>query len=163
MAIWSGKEVAKFVSFHAPIKINPNGVDIGVSEIWKIDKNAEATIHNKQRELSIPKMKIEPKGEFWELDQGLYEIRLANEIAIPQNATGLTLPRSTFNRLGVIKSESAIWDSGYRGFGTQTIFVAIKKLRVHINEKWFQLIFLDNKENLKEKYTGYWQGEKPNG
>ncbi|MGC8940666.1 MAG: dCTP deaminase domain-containing protein [Candidatus Nanoarchaeia archaeon] len=159
MAVWLGEDVAKYVKGQ-PIKINPNGVDIKISEIWRIPENAEVLVHGQNRIISPPKIKVEPKDGFWELKRGIYEIRLANEITIPPEATGLTFPRSTFNRLGIIKAESAVWDSGYRGFGTQTIFVAVKTAKIHVDEAWVQLIFIDNKERAKMLYNGHWQGEK---
>jgi len=162
MAVWLGKDVAKFVGKGPPIRINPNGVDIKIAEIWRISDDSEVLINGQTRAINPPKTKLLPKDGFWDLEKGLYEIRLANEIAIPPNATGFTFPRSTFNRLGIIKAESAVWDSGYKGYGTQTIFVALKRAKIHVDEAWVQLIFISNAEPASELYNGYWQGEKPN-
>ena len=49
MCIWLGKEVAKFVEQPPEIKINPNGVDIGASEVWELQPNSVSTLHGKIR------------------------------------------------------------------------------------------------------------------
>jgi deoxycytidine triphosphate deaminase len=162
MAVWLGKNVAKYISNHAPIKINPNGVDVRVSEVWKIHPDSEVIIKGSERTISPEKAKILfDESGFYNLDTGIYEIRLANEVEIPQEATALMFPRSTLNRLGMIKSETAVGDSGYKGFMTQTFYVPIKKIRIHKDEAWVQLIFIDNKDVADMKYEGHWQGEKP--
>ena len=164
MAVWLGKDIAKYISNHAPIKINPNGVDIGVSEVWRIHPDSEVIVKGAERKISPDKTKIEPAEDgFYHLEQGIYEIRLANEVEIPSSAMALMFPRSTLNRLGMLKSETAVGDSGYKGFMTQTFFVSVKKLKIHKDEAWVQLIFIDNKDIPDTLYSGHWQGEKPSG
>jgi deoxycytidine triphosphate deaminase len=169
MVAWSGEKIAKYVS--GDVKVNPNGVDLKVSEVWKIPDEGEALINKKIRELNVDKVKLEPDEEgFFNLEKGVYEVRVGHEISIPPAndsekesglfVVGLLLPRSTLNRFGIIKSEGAVWDSGYKGYGTQTIFVPIKKVRIHKDDFWFQLIFL-NCESSGELYRGFYQGEKP--
>lgn len=161
MAIWSGKKTAQFVSQPPEIKINPNGVDLGVSEVWLIRNDAVSVFNGKTRMTMPEKEKVLPDAEgFYNLQQGTYEVRVANEVSVPLNAVGKLYPRSSLNRLGVIKSDTAIGDSGYRGFCTQTIHVPIKLFRVHKDERWFQLVFEDC-EPVEEGYQGHWQGEKP--
>ena len=157
MACWRGEEVAKYVE--GEVKINPNGVDLQVGEVWKIDEEGEVEINKDVRKIKPNKKRIEPQGSYWVLEKGVYEVRIANKVTIPKNAIGLLLPRSTFNRLGILKSATALFDSGYSGHGTQTIVVMVKKAKIHINEPWFQLIFLDAKE-VKKGYNGFYQGEK---
>ncbi len=158
--IWPGYEVAKYVKQPPAVKVNPNGVDIGVSEVWRISQEGVVTIHGNVRKIEPAKEKVLPKGEYWILTRGVYEVRVANEIEIPKHAIGLLLPRSTFNRLGIIKAESAVWDSGYKGYGTQTILVWPREVKIHIGEKWFQLVFMDARD-VKQLYEGYYQGERP--
>ena len=163
MSVWLGKDVAKFIEQPPEIKMNPNGVDLKISEIWKIPENGIVTINGKERKIEPGKIKIEPQGDFYVLKRGAYEIRIANKVKIPMNAVGILLPRSTFNRFGVIKSESAVWDSGYEGFGTQTVYVTVNELRVHKDDFWFQMMFLDTKEEAEFGYNGHYKGEKPVG
>ena len=42
MAVWLGEQVAKLIEQPPKIKINPNGVDIGISEIWKIPEDRKS-------------------------------------------------------------------------------------------------------------------------
>ena len=162
MSVWIGEEAAKCIEQPPTIKIQPNGVDLRISEIWKIPEGGVAKIHGSIRTIEPPKMLITPDGDgFYYLPEGTYEVRIANKITIPEHAVGLLFPRTTFNRLGVLKSESGIWDSGYSGFGTQTIRVTVKELQVHKDEYWFQFILMDTKEKVKQLYKGHYQGEKP--
>lgn len=160
MTIWSGKRVSQYVRQPPLVKINPNGVDLGVSEIFRFDSISESILDGKTRETKPSKIKMEPIGNFYVLPNGVYEVRIANEVSVPKNAAGLLFPRSTLNRLGIIKSETAIWDSGYIGYGTQTILVSIKKFTIRKDEFWFQLMFKDA-EQSDFTYDGHWQKESP--
>lgn len=162
MAVWIGEEIAKFVEQPPEIKINPNGVDIGASEVWKLSDDATAVLKGKERTIAPDKQKILPNEMgFYNLSRGMYEIRFANKVTIPKNAIGLCFPRTSLNRLGMLKSETGIWDSGYSGYGTQTMFVAIKNFKIHKDEFWFQFTLIDMKEDAKTLYEGHWQGERP--
>lgn len=160
MTVWKGEDVANFIKLPPEIKINPNGVDLKASEVWAISIDSEAVINGKVRKINPEKKLLKPdKNGFYSLKRGLYEIRIANEIKIPPNAAGFCFPRSTLNRLGVVKSETAIWDSGYKGQGTQTIFIPIKNVKIHKDDFWFQIMFIDSKKS-KKIYNGFYQGEK---
>jgi len=162
MAVWLGKDVAKYISNHAPIKINPNGVDVRVSEVWYINPDSEVIIKGSERKISPEKIKIMPQEDgFYNLNRGVYEIRIANEIEIPADATAFLFPRSTLNRLGIIKSQTAIGDSGYKGFATQTFYIPIRNVRIHKDEAWTQLVYISNRGVADLKYAGHWQGERP--
>jgi deoxycytidine triphosphate deaminase len=162
MTVWIGEEVAKHIEQPPEIKIQPNGVDLKISEIWKLPEGGVARIHGATRKIEPDKLLIRPEEDgFYYLPEGTYEVRIANKITIPPHAVGLLFPRTTFNRLGVIKSESGIWDSGYSGFGTQTLRVTVNELQVHKDEFWFQFVLMDSKEPVKQLYSGHWQGERP--
>jgi dUTP pyrophosphatase len=163
---WSGqriyKEVLKVVEANRDrlqgIKINPCGVDIGVSNVDRIEDNATATIDGARRELDMPKISCKPQNGLYSLKRGVYEARLNVAVRIPINAIGLSFPRSTLNRLGVIKSETAVFDPGYEGIGVQTVYVPIKELRIAENERWFQFVVTDAME-ASSAYNGRYQGE----
>jgi dUTP pyrophosphatase len=162
MSVWLGEETAKHVEQPPEIKANPNGVDLRISEIWRIPEGGIARIYGKERTIEPDKVLIEPdKDGFYYLPEGTYEVRTANKVNIPNNAVGFCFPRSTLNRFGVIKSETAVWDSGYSGFGTLTVRVTIKELQIHKDEYWFQLVLMDTKGKANQLYAGKWQGEKP--
>lgn len=161
MTVWTGKQTAEIVEKPPEIKINPNGVDLKISEVWKIPEEGIVTINRNDRKIEPGKIRIEPKNDFYILSKGSYEVRVANKINIPNNAVGFLFPRSTFNRFGILKSETAIWDSGYSGWGTQTVLVTTKEARIHKDEAWFQFVVMDVKEKVDQLYDGHWQNEKP--
>ena len=74
----------------------------------------------------------------------MYELRFP-EVTIPPTCTGFAFPRSSINRLGIIKLESAVFDSGYRGEPTQVIFTPIDA-KVHQSEALVQLVFFRNEK-----------------
>jgi len=162
MTVWSGKHVAQFVRQPPEIKINPNGVDMKASEVWLILGDTVSVLNGKVRVTIPEKEKILPDAEgFYNLRQGTYEVRAANEITIPQGAVARFYPRSSFNRLGMISSNTAIGDSGYTGFVTRTVHIPIKLFRVHKDEFMFQMA-MEDCEPSDVQYSGHWQGEKPN-
>lgn len=163
---WSGKKMAEFIEGEK--KIGPNGCDLRVCEIARIPGDAVIFLQDKKRgylagsefreQADVKKPLVPNNDGFYELDNGVYEVRIANKITIPKNAIGLALPRSTFNRLGIIKTESAVWDSGYSGMGTCTIFVSAAKAMIHKDEYWFQFVMMDA-EASETQYNGFYQGE----
>jgi len=164
--IWSGKRTAECIE--GDKKVGPNGCDLKICEITKVPEDATIYLHDKKRgylvngefkEQADVKKPLVPNNEgFYELTHGAYEVRIANKITIPKNAVGFAFPRSTFNRLGIIKTESAVWDSGYSGTGTSTIFVPVKKALIHKDECWVQFVLFDAEESDKQ-YNGFYQGE----
>ncbi len=161
---WNGKMIANSIIIEGnPTKINPNGVDIGASEVYRIPEDGTVTINGATREVSPEKQKIKPDNGFYKLPKGIYEIRTDVKVRIPQNAVGIAVPRSTLNRLGVIKSESALWDSGYEGYGTLTVYVGVKELVIAENEAWFQFTVNDahDADTTYDEVSGHYQDEKP--
>lgn len=163
---WSGKKIAEFIE--GDKKIGPNGCDLKVSEVTKIPDDAIIFLHDKKRgylingefreQQDVKKPLAANNDGFYELTHGAYEVRLANKITIPKNAVGFAFPRSTFNRLGIIKSESAVWDSGYSGTGTSTVFVSAKKALIHKDEFWIQFVMISAEES-DSQYKGFYQNE----
>ena len=163
---WSGQrifdEVMKVVQGNkdllGKVKINPCGVDIGASSVERIEDNSVAIINGDRRELDTKTTECRPQEGMFVLKRGVYVVHLNVAVKIPVNAVGLSLPRSTLNRLGVIKSETAVFDPGYEGFGVQTIYVPIKELRIAENERWFQFMVADA-EKTGQIYKGRYQRE----
>jgi len=163
---WSGQrifdEVMKVVEANkdlsGKVKINPCGVDIGASSVERIEDASVAFIDGDRRELDTKTANCKPQGGMFVLRRGVYIIHLNVAVRIPVNAIGLSLPRSTLNRVGVIKSETAVFDPGYEGFGVQTVYIPIKELRIAENERWFQLMVADA-EKTGQIYEGRYQRE----
>lgn len=168
MGFWSGEEVAK--CFNEVKKVNPCGVDLVPLAVFKIPDlpviidgedrgfyvDNKVLIPNDLKERIHPITKLGRK--VYLLEGGIYEIRLPR-VEIPANATGLCYPRSSFARLGIVKGQTALFDSGYHGEGSQTFFFPTKAI-IGEDEAWVQFILLDNSEIAKTKYNGKYQGEK---
>jgi dUTP pyrophosphatase len=156
---WSGEMVKKCVVEGDVKKVNPNGIDIGVSEVWKIPEGYDVHIHGKERRSTQEKQLVMPGEDgFYHLPRGVYEVRIGVKIKIPGKAVGYCKLRSTLIRFGSIKSESAVWDSGYEGYGTQTVHIPFNMLHIHKDEAWFQFVMQDSADTT-ESYDGYYQNE----
>jgi deoxycytidine triphosphate deaminase len=177
VSVLSGKEVSKSCSSYK--KINPNGVDLSPQEVKLVPRGSKIYLHGEERgyiSLSTsrgrkarkPKVvdlkeAVTPDKEgFYDFVRGnLYELRFP-KVTIPADCTGFAFPRSTVNRLGIIKLESAVFDSGYSGEPTQTIFTPLDA-RVHMDEALIQLVFIRNEAPAKDLYSGRYQNEASSG
>jgi len=165
LSVLSGDDVAKCCSSFK--KINPNGVDLAPKEVKAIPPDSTIFISGEERgyvdlsgKLTDRKVLVHPDGEgFYRFAKGnLYELRFP-KVSIPATCTGFAYPRSTANRLGIIKLETAVFDSGYSGEPTQTIFTPLEA-RVHKDEALIQLVLIRNEAPAKELYKGRYQGER---
>ncbi len=147
-------------------KVNPNGVDLAPKEVKVIPLGLKILLHGDERGYvkgKAPardfKETLAPDAEgFYEFAKGgLYELRFPR-VTVPADCTGFAFPRSTVNRLGIVKLESAVFDSGYSGEPTQTIFTPIEA-RVHKDEALVQLVFIRNEAPAKRLYDGRYQNE----
>src|SRR5271155_4394075 len=114
MSVVSGEEVAMYCKSF--VKINPNGVDLAPMQVTKLPMGLTILLQgNKrgyvgsERELVTEKERILPdeSGFYFFERGGMYELRFP-EVRIPPTCTGFAFPRSSINRLGIIKLESAV-------------------------------------------------------
>ena len=162
--ILPGEVVAKHIKEY--VKVNPNGVDVAPKKIFRLPDNGEILFHGKKRgfviegkyvPLTEALVEVKPVDGFWLLEPGRYYV-VFPEIEIPLDVVGFAYPRSSLNRLGIIKSQTAVFDSGYRGEWNQTFWVPVRA-RIHVSEAWVQVVFVKN-AGASGKYEGFWQGEK---
>ena len=165
MSVVSGEEVAACCK--AYVKINPNGVDLAPKQVSKLPMDATIFLHGDRRGylgedglLVTAKADLVPDGQgFYRFESGsMYELRFP-EVSVPADCTGVAFPRSTINRLGIVKLESAVFDSGYRGEPTQVIFTPIRAT-IHREEAMVQLVFFRNEKAATSLYSGFYQNEK---
>lgn len=165
MSVVSGEEVAACCKSF--VKVNPNGVDLAPKQVSRLPMDTTIVLRGGERgylnsggNIVTEKEGVAPDGSgFYTFDSGvMYELRFP-EVNIPATCTGLAFPRSSMNRLGIIKLESAIFDSGYRGEPTQVIYTPIRA-RVHKDEAMIQLVFLRNEKPATSLYSGFYQNEK---
>jgi deoxycytidine triphosphate deaminase len=174
VSVLSGKEVSKSCSSFK--KINPNGVDLSPKEVKMIPHGYKIYLHGEERGYIAPsesrwrrpkvsdvkELVVPDKEGFYDFVKGnLYELRFP-KVTIPADCTGFAFPRSTVNRLGIIKLESAVFDSGYSGEPTQTIFTPLGA-KVHKHEALIQLVFIRNEAPAEELYRGRYQDESSSG
>jgi len=166
MSVVEGSYVARFCKSFT--RINPNGVDLAPKSVSVIPRNAVIFLHGDERGYLVhgSEMVRDKKSKLLPDRDGYYNFRAGSlyvlrfpEVTIPPDCTGFAFPRSSLNRLGVMKFETAVFDSGYSGEPTQTIFTPIKAL-VHKEEAMIQLVFLRNEKSAKKLYVGRYQHEK---
>ena len=163
--IISGKEVAKYLSDF--IKINPNGIDLAPLRVFKIPDNSVAFLHKNMRgyikedetfiEIYDNRVEIHPDSDgYYKIQKGsIIEIVLP-KVSVPKDMIALIFPRSTFNRLGIIKSQTGVLDAGFSGTPTQTFYFPISA-KIHKSEAWVQMVFLRIENPTDETYSGYYQ------
>ncbi|BBL45563.1 deoxycytidine triphosphate deaminase [Nanobdella aerobiophila] len=122
------------------------------------EKRRNELLKNSIKKIPEAFTEIKPKKDYWEINKGYY-YAVFPEIKIPNDCVALALPRSTFNRFGILKYESALFDPGYIGEFSQTYFFPIKA-KISIKDAWIQVIFIKLDKETKEGYRGYWYNEK---
>ena len=163
-----GSKVVKFVS--AFKKINPNGLDLVPLKVFRIPSEYTIFIKgNKRGYLKEDNNFIDgytTKEEIKPDDSGFYRIPrdsaieiVLPEIQVPLDMLAIIFPRSTFNRLGIIKSHTGLVDSGYKGTPTQTFYFPTSAM-IHKDEAWVQIVYFKVEEKIKEGYTGFYQNKK---
>lgn len=165
MSVLSGREVARFCASYT--KINPNGVDLAPIQVMRLPTNltiylkgdARGYLDRRGKVIEGKKRLLPDAKQYYHFERGgLYELRFP-KVRIPSSCTGFAFPRSTINRLGIIKLETAVFDSGYTGEPTQTIYTPVKAL-IHRDEAIIQLVFIKNERRARELYSGRYQNEK---
>jgi len=150
--IWSGREVAKWILEAQPESIQPNGVDLTVSEIY-VFKEQGSILRDKRY---IPKYD-QLHGNKWTLNPGAYLVRYGEFVKIPLDAIGIVLPRSSLLRMGAT-IYTAVWDSGYEGRGVGLLHVFNPNgISLEKGARIAQIIFISARSS--GEYKGEWKGE----
>ena len=156
-----GHVVARYVE---AAKVGPTAVDVVPKAVFRIP-DLPAVFHGDVRgfyvngrvvplrEALVP---VSPVDDFWVLEPGRYYV-VFPRVRIPKEYTGFAFPRSTLNRLGILKAPTAVFDPGYEGEWNQT-FLVLSPVRIHVSEPWVALVFVRN-EGVSGLYSGHWQGE----
>jgi len=152
---WSGEEVAKWIRNISSESIQPNGVDLTVSEIYEVAEKGFLGVKDRV----IPSYKL-LEGDSWSLKPGAYIVRYSEWIRIPPNAIGIVLPRSSLLRMGATIF-SALWDSGYegRGIGLLHVFNPFG-IKIEKGARIAQIILISARSS--GEYKGIWKGEGKN-
>ncbi|MFB6175295.1 MAG: deoxyuridine 5'-triphosphate nucleotidohydrolase [Candidatus Nanohalobium sp.] len=138
-------------------QLTPQGFDLTVDEIHKIEGAGSLDFSNGEREIPdstpISSEKKDPEDEYgwWELEQGTYKIVMNEKVDIPNDLTGFAFPRSSLLRMGAT-IENAVWDAGFTGTGSFKLSVDNPEgIRIKENARVNQIVF----EKIKETEEGY--------
>ena len=140
--------------------IQPNSIDLRVSEIYEIQGNLVLYANRNQRELpqyspikkfpysnSVPNMyKLNPGHR--------YQIEFNAQLEIPADICGVTMVRSTMAKSGC-SGENGLFDSGYRG-GCGMMISVQSPTYIELDAPVAQILFF--KAESHRLYNGFYQG-----
>lgn len=92
-------------------KFQPNGVDLQLDEVHRIEKGAFHLSEVAKTDRPCTKIEADTNDVFV-LKPGLYKIKYKQKVSIPAGECGYVVPRSTLMRNGVMVY-SALYDTGY--------------------------------------------------
>jgi dUTP pyrophosphatase len=144
-----------------------NGVDITVNKVFKFASKLVIDFDNSRRknpDLSeLPFTSTDDKDPFssyWDLEHGSYMVGYGQKVNVPLDCVAVILPRSTLMAGGVYLA-SALWDSGYSGYGRGLFLVTNPHgIRLYNKARIGQIIFLKTAKKAEKGYSGTYQNEK---
>ena len=137
------------------IQEQPAGTDLTVARIEKLTGRGRIDFDNSSRKIAQGE-EVSPG----KLDGGeAYRVTYNEKISVPPDAIGLVFPRSSVMRNGC-HLVTAVWDPGYEGRG-QGLLQVLNPAGVVLEEnaRVAQMIFLEMAQEVKEGYSGKYQGE----
>jgi dUTP pyrophosphatase len=154
----SGYEILKYVRevLDADIQLQPAGIDLRVSQIFRF-RSAGVLGFNERR---LPEFEeVFPENGYWDLNPGVYKIRFAEVVELPQDVLALCFPRSSLLRSGVLVS-CTVWDPGYVGRGEALMHVVNPHgVKLGVGSRVVQLIFFKLNKAVEKAYEGFYKGE----
>ncbi len=141
------------------MKVNPNGVDVRLDNVARIDDGKLIMIGGEKFEVDTPSMEdsyIPPEDKVFSFEPGYYVVRYAETFEIPMGHIGLVYPRSTLMRNGLMLF-SAVWDAGYEGKGVGGLAV-FNEAEIQKGTRIGQMVMFEAKDSSGE-YDGQYQGE----
>lgn len=140
-------------------QIQVNGVDFTLKTVEMFIERGTIDFDNTKRR--VPKTKVifqsaEP-GKRMLLPMGVYLVSLNEKVNFPKNIGAMTKPRSSLFRMGTY-IVSAVWDSGYSGFGQVLLVVGEEGIEIYSNARICQMVFFKLDEET-EGYNGIYQNE----
>ncbi|MHA1626856.1 MAG: hypothetical protein ACTSYT_03075 [Candidatus Asgardarchaeia archaeon] len=148
-------------------KIGPNGVDLSPIKVYRIPSEFEVYIKGEIRgyieggsfiEGYEAKIELKPKDGFYEIGRGEIVEAVFPFLEVPLDMVAFIFPRSTFNRLGIMKFGTAVLDSGYKGTPSQSFYFPIPA-KIHVDEAWVQVCYFKTNRKVSKGYSGYYQGK----
>lgn len=140
-------------------QLQPNGVDLTLQSIGRLDGRGTIGISNVDRVLpELRPMAFDESG-FAELAPGQYQIIYNEIVDLPLDLMALGRPRSSLCRCGVT-IHTAVWDAGYRGRSSSLLAVDNPAgFRVQRDARVMQLVFFSLSAAVAVGYDGIYQDE----
>lgn len=148
-------------------QISVNGIDITVHKVFKYKSRLVIDFDNSRRK--NPELEEIPfthedtsntMNSYWDLEKGTYMVSYGQKISIPMDAVGLILPRSTLMAGGTLLA-SALWDSGYSGYGRGQFMVNNPHgIRLYNGARIGQIILIKTEQTQETGYNGTYQNEQ---
>lgn len=165
MNVKTGEFVAEYIDPIEDKQIQPNGVDLRVTEVYQMLDVAKFRPDDYEEELcGVVKPTRKSMGlsgnQGVYLERGVYIVAYKEKIKIPQNCVGVVFPRSSLMRCGSMLN-TALWDAGYEGIGEGRLHVG-QDLWIYPNVRIGQIVFFEA-DKPEETYNGQYQGENLDG
>ena len=139
-------------------QLQPNGFDISIRDIARLETPGTIARENSQRAISELAPLEFDGGGFITLPPGPYLITHNEIVHLPNNVMALGRPRSSLLRCGVTVN-TAVWDAGYSG-RSQSLLVVYNQngFKLQKDARVMQLVFF-YLTGTTEGYKGKYQGE----
>ena len=141
-------------------QLQPNGIDLTLSEISSFSSAGKLAIDNSDRVISEVKPIVWGSDDMLHLTSGSYLIEVNEKVNLPLYLMALSKPRSSLLRSGVA-IHNAIWDAGYSG-KAQALMVVYNRNGFSVSRyaRIMQLVFYTLTSAVREGYKGiYSDGE----
>ena len=140
-------------------QVQPNGVDLTISEIALFSSAGCISVRNEDRVLSDTAPLVFDGLNGMDLMPGCYLVTCAEIVNLPGDIMALARPRSSLLRCGV-SIHTAVWDAGYSGRSQALMTVYNPRgFRLYKRARIMQLVFFYLTGEVAEGYNGIFQGE----
>jgi dUTP pyrophosphatase len=149
-----------FVEIKDNIQIQQCGIDLRVGKIYKIDGRGIIDFTNEKRELpTYIEIFDSERDEKIDLQPGIYVVKIADRIKVPENAAGFAYPRSSLLRMGVT-IYTAVHDPGYEGYPAYLLHV-LNPITIYKHARIAQIVFVECRD-VAGLYEGIYNEKNKN-
>jgi deoxycytidine triphosphate deaminase len=139
-------------------QLQPAGFDLTCAAVAAFAGTGSLDLDNTRRQLPDVQDLPWPAGNTaLRLEPGGYLVTYNEQIAVPADAAGLVLPRSSLMRCGAVL-HSALWDPGYTGRG-QGLLTVYAPLELYRDARVGQFVLIALERAAEQLYVGQYQGE----
>lgn len=125
------------------LSVQPNGVDLTVKEIYKVDGSLVVETESvKLPNFTLLKRHATESGtSYWKLRPGhVYQVEFKEHVDFPSEYCGVVFIRSSLSKSGCT-GENGLFDSGYRGSTGMTLEVSLPTM-IHEDSRLAQMVVL---------------------